>query len=152
MAAIVPVAFEGSYKVLRNVSAQATTGQTDWVNVPAWATGMIVYFNVTAVAGTTPSSQCFILEADPVVRDDSTIVFPAGFGGATAVTAAVQVVMHVGPGITGLADDTTGSATLDSVYKINTILPPMLGFRVTNDRTEADETYTYTLAVKFKKF
>ena len=34
--------------------AQANTGQTDWILVPAWAQFAEVFFNITATGGTTP--------------------------------------------------------------------------------------------------
>lgn len=145
MAAISPVAASGSYLVLRNATAQADTGQTDWINVPGWAKGAIVYLNWTAKAGTTPLMDLNLLEADPVARDDGTVLNLADWDGITQLTTTCQCVVHVGPGITGLADDDTGSATADSVYKINSILPALLGAKITLDRTGKPEIQVITL-------
>ena len=149
MAAIVPSTTRHPYGVLRNASAQATTGQTDWVTVPTQATYLDVYLNWTAKAGLTPLMDFVLLAADPVAFDDSYALNLAGWDGITQLSAEATSVIHVGPGITGIADDDTGAATGDSVYKVNTPLVPLLGFKVTLDRTSANETYTYTLAYHF---
>ena len=152
MTTITTVTPVGGFKILRNATAQATTGQTDWVAVPSWAKYMNVYLNLTDVgASTTPSCDLDLVVPDPVLRDDGTVVNYLDWDGITALTAAAQVVIHAGPGITGIADDDTGSATADSVYKLNGPLPAMLGFIVTLDRAEADEGYTYSLAVEFRR-
>lgn len=154
MAAISPVAGPiGSMVVLRNVTAQAgnSTGsaQVDWVDVPVWAKGMTVYLNLSALAGTTRTLDFKILEADPVARSDSA---PApidflGWDGITQLTATGFVVLDVGPGVTGIANDDTGV-----FYQLNgSPSGRLLGFKIATDRTDGDETYTYTLAVVFHK-
>lgn len=145
MAAITPVAFDGSYKVLRNAAAQATTGQTDWINVPPWAKYAAIYLNLTAVAGTTPLLDFNILEADPTVRDDGTVLNWNDWDGITQLTAAAQVVIHAGPGITGIADDDIGSGSADSVYKLNGVLPALMGLKCLMDRTGKAEIQVITL-------
>jgi len=144
MAAITPITFDGNFKVLRNATAQANVGQTDWVSVPSWAKYLVIYFNLTAVAGSTPLVDFKLQEADPVAKDDSYVLDFADWNGVTQHASALFSVIHVGPGITGIADDDTAA-----VYKLNAILPPLLGFKTTFDRSQADETYTYTLAAKF---
>ena len=124
----------------------ATAGtETEYVLVPDWAKWMIVYLNVTAATGTIDLN---INEVDPVALDDSYVVNLADWNGITQLTGVSQVVIHVGPGITGIADDDTGGATGDSVYKINTMLPPILQFVVIRGAGGGD---TYTLNGVFKK-
>lgn len=145
MAAITVVtAFEGSYKLLRNVAAQASTGQTDWITVPRWAKSSVVYFDLTANAGTTPISTVSVLSAGPNLRDDGSVVT---YVTGAAVTAVSYHEYQVGPYFTTANNDNAAS----SGFKVqNSPLPAILGVKVLNDRTTGDETYTYTLAVEFK--
>lgn len=144
MALIVPVTFS-PYSVLRNVSAQATTGQTDWIDVLAWPAYLVVTFNLTANAGTTPISTPSIRTLDPVTRDDTNDVV-AIFTGA-AITAASFHEYVLGP-FTSVGTD---SATADSYIVQNMALPATIGIRILNDRTTGDETYTYTLTAEFRR-
>jgi hypothetical protein len=146
MAAITATA--GNFR--REASAQATTGQTDWINVPSWARYISIFFNLTAVAGNTPISTLSLKAADPVSRDDAHVINIAEHAALTGITAAGQYILQVGPGVTGIADDVTNSATADSVISLNAVLPQLLGVTVLNDRTTGDETYTYNLSVTFR--
>lgn len=151
MAAITLVQPENpKFAVLRNATAQANTGQTDWILRPEWAKYLIVYLNVTATAGTTPLIDFSLLTVDPVSRDDSHVIKIGEHGDLTDITGVAQVVMQVGPGVTGIADDATIAATGDSYASINAVLPAYIGFKTTLDRTTGDETYTYTLAYEFR--
>jgi len=132
------------FMVLRNATAQANTGQTDWVAVPQWAKYMKVYLNWTAKAGTTPLMDFKIHDADPFVKDDSYKTNAWQWDGITQLTTENLVVLQAGPGITGIADD-----DVYPFYSLNGPLSPLLGFQVTLDRTSGDETYTYTLSVIF---
>src|SRR3990167_4883517 len=124
----------------------ATAGTaTEYVLVPGWAKYMIVYLNVTAATGTIDLS---ISEVDPASLDSSYVVPLADWNGITQLTGVSQVTVQVGPGITGIADDDTGGATGDSVYKLNTMLPPILQFVVIRGAGGGD---TYTLNGVFKK-
>ena len=148
MAAITPVTEipNGFYPALRTATAQATTGQTDWLIVPAWARFLVVYFNLTGNAGTTPTSIPSFQAIPDGLFDDADAL--ALFTGAT-ITAASQHRYNIGPGVTGIADG-TDSATADANVGVNTVLPgTLIGIKVLNDRTTADETYTYTLVARF---
>lgn len=154
MAAITPVATTSKgtgFYILRNASAQADTGQTDWVDVPKWANFCTVYLNFTATAGTTPVITPSFLAADPIPRDDSYIINIGEHGALAGITAVNQYLYNIGPGITGIADDVTQSASADSVVTINAVLPALMGFRLVLDRADGNETYTYTLAAQFRK-
>lgn len=144
MAAIVPVTGinYNDLITLRTGTAQADTGQTDWVFTPPRATFCIAYFYLTAVAGTTPQATFSVLAADPVtLTDTSTVSLTAG----TQVTAAQLQVGSIGPGVTGIAD-----ATSASKFSVNTVVPALMGFKLLFDRTTGDETYTYTLRVAYR--
>jgi len=151
MAAISPISIQGTIKKLRTVTAQATVGQTDWLLVPQWAIGLNIYFNLTAVAGTTPISVPAILAlGDPLVLDDTNVVGPITLSSGSSITAASQHFYQVRPGVSGISN--AGDApTADGWHSFNMQLPGIIGIQVLNDRTTGDETYTYTLVVEFKK-
>lgn len=136
-------------KRIRTAAAQATTGQTDWVAVPRGAKGATIWVNITANAGATPSTTISVLTTDPITRDDSYTVNVAEHTSLTAITAASMLVIDIGPGVTGIADDVTNAAAASSYVKINAHLPPILGIKVLNDRGDGNETYTYTVTVAF---
>lgn len=129
---------------LRTAAVQATTGQTDWFWVPKWAKVLIVYFNLSANAGTTPISIPSLLLAYPATLDDGdAAVLLTG----ASITAASFHAYEIGPTLTSAGTD---SATADSNVVQNTVTPAVLGIKVLNDRTTADETYTYTLAAEVR--
>lgn len=134
----------GAY-TLRNVSAQATTGQTDWVAVPAWAKQAHVTLNITANAGTTPITTLTLRAPDPVTLDDTNdhAVLLTG----AAITTASFHYYALAPTFTTAGTDQVAS---DSSVVQNGPLPRILGVRILNDRTSANETYTYTLTIEFK--
>lgn len=154
MAAITPVASQGgALALLRTGTAQANTGQTDWIAVPHWAHYATVDFNLTAVAGTTPLvTNIFVRGVDPVTLNDTyqyAIAEHADLA-TTDMTAAAHLVVDIGPGVTGIADDVTQAATGFSRAALNAVLPTMLGVTLTFDRADGNETYTYTVSVHFK--
>lgn len=152
MAALTTTALTSGEAFVRTATAQATVGQTDWLDVPVWAKYMTVDFNLTAVAGTTPSTVFSLVVPDLTTRDSSTgVVNLMGYTAFTTITGAARLLGQVGPGVTGIADDVTTSATGTSNFSLNCILPPVIGVRLVNDRDDADETYTYNLAVTFRR-
>lgn len=132
----------GSLVILQNAAAQANTGQTQWLAVPPFANAAIIYLNWTAKAGNTPLMDFKLLEADPIAKNDTYITDLEGWDGITQLAAEDLITVRVGP----------HRATVDDTgvdYHIPTILPAILGLRTTLDRTTGDETYTYTLSVKW---
>lgn len=140
---------------VRTGTAQANTGQTDWVSVPPWANTAVVMLRVTAVAGTTPLIRVATLKsvsanmqavgtANAGKVDDTGAVTLATITSGADLSAAGTSQVSIGPGITGIADLLT---TTDA--KVNAVLPDILGIEVLADRTTGDETYTYTLSVDF---
>lgn len=144
MAQIVPTPTPGAYTVLRNVTAQATTGQTDWLDVPVWCSEILVTLNITANAGTTPVTTLTLRVPDPVTRDDTDdhAVLLTG----AAITTQSFHLYALSPEFTTAGAD---SVNADSSVVQNGPIPRTLGVRVLNDRTTTDETYTYTLTVYF---
>ena len=134
----------------RQATAQATTGQTDWLDVPKWARYVQVFLSVSATAGTTPILTPSFLAADPISRDDGRVINVAEHAALTGITGAAEYVFEIGPGLTGIANDVTNAAAADSYVQINALLPALLGVKILNDRTTGDETYTYNLSVEFK--
>lgn len=145
MTAITTLASPAGSRVKLHNDGLATAGtETEYLLVPDWAKYMLVYLNVSAATGTIDLT---INEVDPVALDSSYVVPLADWNGVTQITGAAQVTVQAGPGITGIADDDTGGATGDSIYKLNTMLPPILQFVVTRGAGGGD---TYTLYVVFK--
>ena len=125
--------------VVRTGTAQATTGQTDLVTTPNWARTATVYLNVTAVAGTTPLTDMKFQYVHPVSRN----AVDMQWNGITQIagTTAGNVVVHLG----GFdPEDDTGA-----IYFLKDPLPRSWNIVTTLDRTTADETYTYSIAVEF---
>lgn len=129
--------------------AQADDGQVDYIAVPQWARFAKIVFNLTAVAGTSPTAVFSIQETDPVALDDTYNANVRGHTAFTTITAAAQLVVDVGPGVRGSTDDVTTSATGTSQAALNGVLPNILALSLVFDRTTGDETYTYSLTVTF---
>jgi hypothetical protein len=147
MAAITPIKTEtgagtGS-AVIRIATAQANTGQTDWVTVPSGATLAIWSVDVTAVAGTTPIVTPSLQGLGPSA-DDARQVSPFGTALTGTLTAAGQFQVAIGLGVTEqVAIGTAKPAVLVPG------LPFYLGLTLTLDRTTGNETYTYSSAIRF---
>ena len=135
----------------RSATAQANTGQTDWLRVPSWAKYLDLILSLTAVAGTTPIADPSLLAADPITMDDANALVIAAFT-TPPTTAGVVARVVLGPGLEGSggAADLALAAAADSTAFVNTILPAVLGVRLTLDRTTGDETYTYDLTATFR--
>jgi hypothetical protein len=135
---------QGTLWSVRNASAQANTGQTDWLNVPSWARACTIYIDWTATAGTTPLMDFKLLEADPINRDDGTTNDLDDWDGITQLSGTALIRVLVGPHRT--STDDTGTT-----YHVGTLLPQLLGLQTTLDRTSANETYTYTINVVWER-
>ena len=151
MAAITPVTTPvGTLLLLRDATAQANTGQTDWIPVPSWARSFICSFNLTAVAGTSPLADITLVTLPIGSWDDTYVHNLQDHTAFTQITAAAHLEIQVGPGDTGAANDVTTAGTGYSHAHLNGSLPPLLGVKCLFDRTSANETYTYTLAIAFR--
>ncbi len=138
---------------IRDVTAQASVGQTDWYRVPQWARYMRVIWNLTAVAGNTPIQTPTLLAAfGPYdAMTDAPILQLGGTIMTSGFTAAGTAAVDVGPGVSGIANDVALGTTGVTYGSINTILPYVIGFATLNDRTSGDETYSYTIDVELRR-
>lgn len=129
-----------SLVTIRTGTAQATTGQTDEVGVPPFATQCTLYLNVTAVAGTTPLTDFKVQYEHPVTGE----AVDTQWNGITQIvgTTAANVVIHWGQGYD--TEDDTGP-----IYFLKDELPAKFNAVLTFDRTTGDETYTYSLVAEF---
>lgn len=129
-----------------NFYSETTTSSATLVRyllVPAWAQYALVMFTPTTI-GT--SATLAFTAVDPVALDDSYVVRLAEHGNLTAITAAnTTLAVQIGPGVTGIADDVTNSASADSYVSLNAVLPAILGVSVANSGSN-----TYYLSVLFR--
>ena len=125
------------------LNGQASSGTlTKWLLVPSFARYAFVFLNPTTVGtSVTPS----FLAIDPVALDDDYVILVAEHAALTAITAAGQYAYQIGPGVTGIANDVTQSATADSYVSLNAVLPPILGVRIVSSGS-----CVYNLAVHFR--
>lgn len=153
MAAIVPISAGrrfGQPIRVRSATAQATTGQTDWIAVPPNAKYAEVLVNVTATAGTTPIILPSLVTADPITLDDTNVCV-VGAATTTGITSTGLTRISVGPGTEGVTAQLVVGTVGAVDVKLNAVLPALLGVKVLNDRTTGDETYTYTVTAVFYK-
>jgi len=155
MALVSPTRWRSRARPIRTGTAQADTGQTDWIAVPNWAKTAIITTQVSAVAGTTPGPTLVHLKRlDPSTYgapgtssafkyDDTTAVTIMTNTTGLATTGNHRIVL--GPGV-GLADVVNSADN-----KVNAVLPKILGIQVVLDRTDGSETYTYTVSVDFQR-
>lgn len=143
MAAITPTATPGNWTVLRSETAQATTGQTDWIVPPKYAKWVKVRVHISANAGTSPITTPSILSADPNTLDDTRAV--TVLTGA-AITAASLHEYTIGPALTTAGTD---QAAASAGVVQNSAVPTVMGIKILNDRASANETYTYTISVEY---
>ena len=105
-------------------------GETDkhWLKVPLWARYATIWFVQETDGG---SVQLALHTVPPLDRDDDHEMLFAEKAAFTAITAAdVTHQIDIGPGVTGIADEVTVSATADSYASINAVLPDILGLWV----------------------
>jgi len=149
----------GSRTAIRSGTAQANTGQTDWISVPAWAKSAVIELRVSAVAGTTPLIRVATLKsvspnlqavgtANAGKLDDTGAITLVTVTSGADLGASVPAQSRVsfGPGIAPADTLTTTDA------EANGVLPDILGIEVLADRTTGDETYTYSVFVDFRPF
>ena len=156
MAAIVPSTrgFGLGWNLVREATAQANTGQVDWIRTPTEANFAIVTFALTAASGTTPVTDLTIKGADPLVLDDTYSYHVGGTtltAQSTTATSGLLQVVVIGPRAAAAAtDDVILGATGVNHAVINSVLPALMGLGLVFDRTSANELYTYKLGVTFR--
>lgn len=150
MAAITTAASPVGRYWFRTVTASVGAGQTDWLLVPHWAHYGFVFLQVTTNGGdTTPGLTPSFLTVDPIALDDSNVMNLGEHTAFTKITGATQYVFQMGPGVSGVADDVTNSATADSYVSLNVLLPPILGVKVVQ-ATGGTNSYAYSISVTFR--
>ena len=153
-----------AYRSLASISianqSAASTAVTRWVKVPTWANQVTFLLWVDAMTGTAPLLDFTVRYPDLYGYPDdgvfasATVPGIAGWNGITQVTAATLTVytIDIGPSVTGIADDDTGSATASSHYAINAVLPPALAYTYTTAGGGASpEDYTFRIACHFRR-
>jgi hypothetical protein len=139
MAAITTIQAPNGYRITRTTASAFT----DWLTPPAWAKYCQIFLTPTAI---TTNLTLALVTADPGKLDDTFQMGLREIANFTAITAAnITWCIDIGPGITGIADDITVSATADSYVSINCILPRLLGLVLTPSGSA-----TYTASVDFR--
>lgn len=141
-------------RTLTNLSATDTRRFA--IRVPSGARSALFALFIDAMGGTTPTLD-FTLSVPDLTDlnslDDAPLADLGGWNGITQKTAAASptlTTVAVGEGVTGIADDDTGSATATDHYSVNTVLPPVIVYTVACSGADTDEDYTYRLAVYFR--
>lgn len=145
MAAITTAASPMGSMYVRTGTAQADTGQVDWLLVPKWATWAQVILDVTTITAT--SAQLALKMADPTLLNDTQSMGLAETAAFTAMTGACMLVVDIGPGILGIANDVTNSATVNSYASVACLLPGVLGLSYIE--VVGAGTVTYKLSCRF---
>jgi hypothetical protein len=136
-------------------ATNAAADKTRAVKVPADARFLSVYLFITSQGGTTPTFDFSLIVPDfgtaaklSAPTDDN----PATLVSLTQVTGTgpYQQRIDIGPGVTGIADDTTGAAAGDAVESVNAILPPWLVYTIDTDVTTGDEDFSLNLVFVFR--
>jgi hypothetical protein len=140
-------------------TAATTTAVTKGVSVPPWAVKAVFTIFYDTSSSTTPTFDFVLgipdwgselLTASPTDATDVASVGNAAWNGITTVTGSgpYQITVEVGPDCT---DDDTGSATASCWYSVKAELPPVLTYTYTLDGTSGTETYTFRIAVQWKR-
>lgn len=153
MALITTLLAPGRFINIRTQVAQATTGQTDWLQVPPWAKFAVVDFNLTATAGNTPTAQLRLQQThlNNPLNDTTSANLQLNTASGNTTGASARIFYIMGPGVTGIANSIAHPASGTAALTWNAFLPPVLGLQLTLDRTTGDETYSYTLCAYFCK-
>ena len=124
-----------AHESLENRTAYATATLNTTIIPPSGASAAIFYWRISAVAGTTPIADCKLQYKDRT----SAQFIDVDNGTFAQKTAASFQSLAISPLLTA---DTTGDFRATAA-----LLPAELRAAFTFDRTTADETYTFTLAV-----
>ena len=126
------------------------------VRTPHWARYASWSLFVTSQGGTTPT-----LDLDLIVPDFSTRAKlaaptddnPYTLASITQVTGTgtYHQTIDLGPGVSGIADDVTGSANADARMMTNCILPPWIVYNLRTDDGDGDEDAACLLVVQYRR-
>ena len=127
-----------SVALIRNVIADETTGATVEFSPPAWADVCILHCGVTATDGTTPSLTGKFQVRNPDSTGTDVDVTGAAFDAATtASNRFVAIGRRVGA-VAGSGYDAVPAPLQREMQVV-----------FTQDRADADETYTYKAWLEF---
>ena len=132
----------------------ASTAVTRFIRCPPGARYCTWFLYVDVVDGTTPKLDFVVRTPDAYGFPDGGTLFGIGeWDGITQITSAASpflVTIDIGPGVTGIANDDTGSASASCHYSINAELPPVLAYTYTTQDAADDADYSFRLAVNFR--
>jgi hypothetical protein len=133
MAAITTIiAATATRKRIRTITA-SSAATADAVAVPQQARFVTVIFRATVVTTSMlPNVSRVDWGATAGVYDDGTAVNLGEHAAFTAFTAANTLIFQAGPGVTGIADDATNSATAASYVSVNCVLPKVIYIQTTH--------------------
>jgi hypothetical protein len=126
-----------------NRVATVTTGaaaRTDWFWTPTWAQYAMIWIDLTVISANSLTTTIFTANPITLTSTGSGTLKAMEHAALTAATSANTIIVQMGPGVTGIADDTTVSATVVSYASLNGVLPPLLGIKT--DPGGGNSTYT----------
>ena len=122
-------------ETLHTATAHATDSLSVVISPPSFAHAAVFYWNISAVAGTSPIADCKLQALDNA-SGTAIDIDGATFAQQTAASfQALQVRC-------GLTADTTGN-----FRAVSALIPAAMKAVFTFDRTTGNETYTFTLSV-----
>ena len=128
----------------------ASTAVSKYFTVPKWARYMVFQTDVTVIGGTTPTLDIVLQGVNPWTLDTTHVDTLYTMTQITAVTTYSALRVFVGPGVTGIADDTTLSGTASAVGTLNQILLPTYVYKYTTTDAADDADYTFTISAQFR--
>jgi hypothetical protein len=123
----------------------ASTAVSKYFTVPPWARYMVFQVDITVIGGSSPTLDILLKGVNPwtLTTTHADTLFTCTQ--VTGVTTYSALRVFVGPGVTGIADDTTLSGTASAVGTLNQILLPAYVF------TSADDAdYTFSISAHFR--
>lgn len=128
----------------------ASTAVSRYFTVPSWAKYMTFQVDITTIGGTTPTLDILLQGVNPWTLDTTHVDTLFTFTQVTAVTTYSALRVFVGPGVTGIADDTTLSGTASAVGTLNQLLLPKYVYKYTTTDSADDADYNFTVSAHFR--
>jgi hypothetical protein len=128
----------------------ASTSVSKYFTVPSWARFMTFQVDITVIGGTTPTLDIVLQGVNPWTLDTTHVDTIHTFTQVTAVTTYSALRAYIGPGVSGIANDTTYSGTASAEGTYNTILLPVYAYKYTTTDAADDADYTFTISAHFR--
>jgi len=128
----------------------ASTAVSKAFYTPKWARFMVFQVDITVIGGQTPTLDILLQGINPWTLDTTHVDTLYTFTTVTAVTTYSALRVFVGPGVTGIADDTTLSGTVSAVGTLNQVLLPVYVYKYTTTDSNDDADYTFSLSAHFR--